>query len=153
MYPLDTIYGPRAYNDFHKYGTLKGEGLKQTLQRSLDIYRHAPIIARSYAELVETVSFFSVMNKRHTLYFRGQATHAPLRPAIFRSGQPFPCRAKARCGWSERQCGQSHNIINCGRRPLSMLPQAFVQLPASLCGTDGARGNYMSLRYHLVQTL
>ena len=85
MYPLDAIYGPLAYNTFHKCGELKGEGLKSTLQKSLDICGYDPIVVRSYAELVETVSFFSVMNKRHTLYFRGQATYAPLRPAIFRS--------------------------------------------------------------------
>jgi hypothetical protein len=190
VYPLDAIYGPRAYNDFHKCGTLKGEGLKQTLQRSLDIYRYAPIIARSYAELVETVSFFSVMNKRHTLYFRGQATHVPLRPAIFRSGwaslsgtrhdirgdptvlrriydhlqgdiaknvlsacSAFPMPRQATLRMFREAVWAIAQHYQLWPTPLIDITQTFGQLPASLCGTGGARGNYMSLRYRLVQTL
>jgi len=75
MYPLDAVYGPLAYNTFQEHGSLKGEGLKKTLQRSSDIYKYAPLTAQSYAELIEIVSFFTVMNKRHTLYFRGQTRH------------------------------------------------------------------------------
>jgi hypothetical protein len=85
VYPLDAVYGPFCYNAFQEHGSLKGESLKSTLQRSSDIYEYEPLTARSYAELIETVSFFSVMNKRHSLFFRGQARHLPLRPTIFRS--------------------------------------------------------------------
>ena len=58
MYPLDEVYGPRAYHTFKKDGAFN-KGLKSTLQRSLDIFNEEPLLATSYTDLVEMVSFFS----------------------------------------------------------------------------------------------
>ena len=82
MYPLDSVYGPLTYNTFREVGTLAGKGLKSTRQRSYEIYDYVPLTARSYAELIETVSFFSVMNKggRYTFADRGD---------IYRCVQPY----------------------------------------------------------------
>jgi hypothetical protein len=85
MFPLDTVYGPRAYRTFLERGGQRGESLKSTRQSSLSILEDPPLIARSYTELIEMVSFFGVMNKRETLYFRGQVGDFPPCPAIFRS--------------------------------------------------------------------
>jgi hypothetical protein len=83
VYALDEVYGPRAYHAFQKDGAFKN-GLKTERQPSLDLFDHDPLIATSYAELVDIVSFLSVMNKRHSLYFRGQSNHRPPIPTIFR---------------------------------------------------------------------
>jgi hypothetical protein len=85
MYPLDAVYGPLAYRTFRKLGELKGKSLRLSGQKSLKIFDEKPLIVRSYSELVDLVSFFSVMNKRHTLYFRGQGKHLELLPTLFRS--------------------------------------------------------------------
>jgi hypothetical protein len=85
VYPLDAVYGPLTYNTFHKPGPSKGKSLKSTRQRACKIFDDVPLTARSYAELIEIVSFFGVMNKRWTLYFRGQGSHLSLHPTIFRS--------------------------------------------------------------------
>jgi hypothetical protein len=84
MYPLEAIYGPRAYRTFQCDKAFKGN-LKHTLQSSKEANVDEPLAASSYTELVDVVSFLSVMNKRNTLYFRGQTRNWPLRPAIFRS--------------------------------------------------------------------
>jgi hypothetical protein len=82
MYPLDSIYGHKAYKGF-----LRGEegSLKRYKQSSGGVGDGGFLHAGTYAKLVDIVSFLSVMNKRHTLHFRGQGQ--PLRPlpALFRS--------------------------------------------------------------------
>ncbi len=84
MYPLEAVYGPFTYRTFERDKALKGS-LTRTRQSSKQVSEGEPLAAGSYAELVEVVSFLSVMNKRDTLYFRGQTKKRPLRPAIFRS--------------------------------------------------------------------
>jgi hypothetical protein len=83
MFPLDAIYGPFTYRRFDQDKMFKG-GLKSTLQSSREVDADRPLAAGSYTELVDIVSFLSIMNKRHTLYFRGQASNWPLRPTAFR---------------------------------------------------------------------
>lgn len=83
MFPLDAIYGPLTYRRFDQDKMFKG-GLKSTLQSSREADADRPLAAGSYTELVDIVSFLSIMNKRHTLYFRGQASNWPLRPTAFR---------------------------------------------------------------------
>jgi FRG domain len=84
MFPLDSVYGPRAYRAFQNQGA-PASGLKHTRQRAVDIFGDEPLVATSYTELVDMVAFFSVMNKRQSLYFRGQGRHLPPIPALFRS--------------------------------------------------------------------
>jgi FRG domain len=87
MFPLESIYGAYAYRTFRAFernGVLDGK-LTRTRQTPKQVREDEPLTAKSYAELVDVVSFLSVMNKRHTLYFRGQSQDWPLRPAIFRS--------------------------------------------------------------------
>ena len=81
MYPLDAIYGPRTYRAFQSEGGFNRR-LRQTSQSSKEISKEEPLSATSYTELVDIVSFLSIMNKRHTLYFRGQRKDWALRPAI-----------------------------------------------------------------------
>ena len=83
MFPLDAIYGPFTYRRFDQDKMFKG-GLKSTLQSSREVDADRPLAAGTYTELVDIVSFLSIMNKRHTLYFRGQASNWPLRPTAFR---------------------------------------------------------------------
>jgi hypothetical protein len=89
MYPLDEVYGHRAYRTFIDEGTLENK-LKKSRQTPLDIFNDSPLTASSYTELVAIASFLSVMNKRHTLYFRGQGKHLDPIPAIFRSSWRSP---------------------------------------------------------------
>ena len=84
MYPLDAIYGPKTYRAFCSGKVLKGKSLKDTLQSSWEVAEDEPLLACSYTELVDIVSFLSIMNKRHALYFRGQGENWPLIPSIFR---------------------------------------------------------------------
>lgn len=84
VYPLDAIYGPFARRIFERDSAFKGN-LKRTLQSPEQVSKDEPLTVSNYAELVDIVSFLSVMNKRHALYFRGQSENWPLRPAIFRS--------------------------------------------------------------------
>jgi hypothetical protein len=83
MYPLDAIYGPRTYRVFKREGGFNGR-LKKTSQSSKEVGKDEPLTATSYMELVDIVSFLSIMNKRLTLYFRGQMRDWALRPTIFR---------------------------------------------------------------------
>jgi hypothetical protein len=83
MYPLDAIYGPRAYRTFIREKAFDGN-LKSTRQSPKEIRVDEPLSARSYTELVDVISFLSIMNKRHTLYFRGQTKEWDLIPATFR---------------------------------------------------------------------
>ncbi|MBR1122314.1 FRG domain-containing protein [Bradyrhizobium lablabi] len=82
MYPLDAVYGPAAYLEFERHKALRA--MKSTLQDWEAVNNAASIEVDSYAKLVDVVSFLSVMNKRLTLHFRGQAENWPLRSAIFR---------------------------------------------------------------------
>ncbi len=83
MYPLEAIYGPSTYRTFERDRSFSGS-LTRTRQSSKQVNADEPLAAGSYAELVDIVSFLSVMNKRHTLYFRGQTKDWPLRPTTFR---------------------------------------------------------------------
>jgi hypothetical protein len=83
MYPLDAVYGSRAYRAFYRDNAFR-RNLKRTLQSSKQVATGKPLSAKSYTELVEIVSFLSIMNKRTSLYFRGQTQDWPLRPATFR---------------------------------------------------------------------
>jgi hypothetical protein len=84
MYRLEAVYGPRTYKTFGREKTFNGK-LTSTRQSWKQVSKE-PLAARSYADLVDIVSFLSVMNKRDTLYFRGQTKDwGPLQPAIFRS--------------------------------------------------------------------
>jgi hypothetical protein len=83
MYPLEEIYGPASYRSFVENGGFP-DGLKDSRQSSCGVWNDEPLRARTYEELVEIVSFLSVMNKRHSLFFRGQGTHRDPVPAIFR---------------------------------------------------------------------
>jgi hypothetical protein len=84
MYPIEAIYGPYAHRTFVHDKDFKGR-LRRTRQSWKQVSESEPLTAKSYADLVDIVSFLSVMNKRQTLYFRGRTKHRPLRPAIFRS--------------------------------------------------------------------
>jgi hypothetical protein len=83
MYPLESVYGPLAYRNFDRNKMFNGS-LKHVRQSSKQVSDDEPLRAGNYAELVDVVSFLSVMNKRDTLYFRGQTKNWPLRPTIFR---------------------------------------------------------------------
>jgi FRG domain len=84
MYPLDAVYGPSAYKRFLREGK-KFKSLKSELKPSLNHWLDEPLEARSFDKLMEIVSFFSVMNKRSSLFFRGQGSHLEAIPCIFRS--------------------------------------------------------------------
>ena len=84
MYPLEAIYGPCAHRTFERAKALK-VNLTHTRQNWKQVSAGEPLTVGSYAELVDVVSFLSVMNKRDTMYFRGQTKNWHLRPAIFRS--------------------------------------------------------------------
>jgi hypothetical protein len=83
MYLLDPVYGPRTFRTFERNQAFP-DGLASTRQTPQEISKDEPLLARRYAELMDIVSFLSVMNKRHTLYFRGQGSDWPLTPTIFR---------------------------------------------------------------------
>jgi hypothetical protein len=72
MYEIEKIYGPVAYRTFQKEKAFKGKSLKGTRRSSKEVSRDDPLTVNSYKDLIEIVSFLSVMNKRYTLYFRGQ---------------------------------------------------------------------------------
>jgi hypothetical protein len=84
MFPLDEVYGPYAYRTFERNGGFTGS-IKSVRQRSLAVFDDEPLVCTKYTDLVEKVSFFTVMNKRNAIYFRGQSSHLPIVPAIFRS--------------------------------------------------------------------
>jgi hypothetical protein len=83
MYPLEDIYGPLTYRTFERDKDFNGK-LTGTRRSSAQVNADQPLTARKYTELVDIVSFLSIMNKRHSLYFRGQTADWPLRPATFR---------------------------------------------------------------------
>jgi hypothetical protein len=92
MYPLEEIYAHATYREFSQHNEIKS--LKNSRQNSISenngtllisVNNDAPLSATSYTELVDIVSFLSIMNKRHTLYFRGQSDNRPPTPTIFRS--------------------------------------------------------------------
>jgi hypothetical protein len=93
MYPLESIYGPCAYRAFKNNGGFpenlthyrqNSDGVNVNKDKPPSVNKDKPLNARSYEELVDIVSFLSVMNKRHTLYYRGQRQDWPLCAAIFR---------------------------------------------------------------------
>jgi hypothetical protein len=83
MYPLDAVYGPSAYKRFLREGK-EFVSFKSELKPSSDQWRDEPLEAGSFDKLIEIVSFFSVMNKRSSLFFRGQGRHLEMIPCIFR---------------------------------------------------------------------
>ncbi|MCA0301934.1 MAG: FRG domain-containing protein [Proteobacteria bacterium] len=83
MYPLEAIYGPRSYRTFKNSPHLSDD-LRGTRQSAKEVAEEAPLYAQNYAELLEIISFLSVMNKRHSLYFRGQVDDRPPKAALFR---------------------------------------------------------------------
>jgi hypothetical protein len=83
MYPLDAIYGPKCYRTFNRENGFRGN-LKSTSQSSDEVWMDDHITATSYTELEDIISFLSVMNKRHALYFRGQGENWIPYPAAFR---------------------------------------------------------------------
>jgi hypothetical protein len=90
LYPIDKIYGPKTYREFRRREEMDprliGRSLKATQQSAAEIFSDDPLVAASYYELVEIVSFLSVMNKRSNIYFRGQSNHwGTIRPTIFRT--------------------------------------------------------------------
>jgi len=82
--PLDAVYGPSTYKRFLQEGK-EFVSFKCELKPSSDHWRDDPLEARSFDKLMEIVSFFSVMNKRSSLFFRGQGRHLEMIPCIFRS--------------------------------------------------------------------
>jgi hypothetical protein len=81
MYPLDSIYGHDAYKAFLAQ---KEGSLKRYKQSSKAVSDGDFLHAETYQQLVQIASFFSVMNKRHTLHFRGQGRPWTPLPALFR---------------------------------------------------------------------
>lgn len=127
MYPLDAVYGPKAYRTFLRERGFP-TGLKDTLQSSSAVWADEPLEAESYEELIEIVSFISIMNKRHTLFFRGQGQHLEPLPGIFRrrwrslSGQSYelPPEPKIRQRIWEHLGGRIYSIVQevCSQFPM-----------------------------------
>jgi len=82
MYPLESVYGPKSFRSFHRNKGFS-TSLKSEQQSPEEIWND-PLQASRYEELLEIVSFLSVMNKRQSLFFRGQGAHFEPVPAIFR---------------------------------------------------------------------
>jgi hypothetical protein len=93
MYPLEAIYGPKAHRAFHRVRKFKWS-LTPTCQSARQVAKDEPLVARTYADLVSIVSFLSVMNKRHSLHFRGQGEDWPLKPTMFRSTWVSPSKRR-----------------------------------------------------------
>ena len=82
MHPLDSVYGPSAYKRFLQEGK-KFSGECERKPSSFH-WGDDTLEATSFDKLMEIVSFFSVMNKRSSLFFRGQGRHLEMIPCIFR---------------------------------------------------------------------
>jgi hypothetical protein len=81
MYKLENSYGRATYV---KWKEEKPDDLRDT-QTNTDQANKNTWEVKTFRELLECIAFLSSMNKRLTLFFRGQASDAwdPL-PALFR---------------------------------------------------------------------
>lgn len=85
MYEIKKRYGYRAFRAWH---ATKPRDLTEyqsdTPEADSDIW-----VAHSYSELLDAISFLTAMNKRHTLFFRGQTRNVDPKPALFRTQWSF----------------------------------------------------------------
>ncbi|MCW5798470.1 MAG: FRG domain-containing protein [Nitrospira sp.] len=80
MYKLECTYGKKAFDEWNK-----------KKPRDLDYAQTRPEVANSntwpvnsFRQLIEAVAFLSSMNKRFTLFYRGQSHDTDPLPALFR---------------------------------------------------------------------
>ena len=80
MYDLQLTYGMKSYKVWQDTRT---DDLRETRTSPGDAAKNEWKVS-SFRQLVERVSFLTSMNKRFTLYFRGQAKNFDPIPSIFR---------------------------------------------------------------------
>ncbi|NOT47046.1 MAG: FRG domain-containing protein [Acidobacteria bacterium] len=85
MYKLPNFYGVEAYREWQnsefKCKDLSGSRESEFPSGSLEV--------KNFSELVKVVSFLTLMNKRHTLMFRGQGAKFEPVPRLFRADWCF----------------------------------------------------------------
>ncbi len=85
MYKLGNFYGRNSYVEWRRSGYTI-DNLKPFQEKK---FPSESIQVETYLDLVEVVSFLTLMNKRHTLMFRGQGANIPPIPRLFRSDWCF----------------------------------------------------------------
>jgi hypothetical protein len=123
VYKLKNVYSKRTFDEFERWrktGTDKSADDQQrdyedtqvsssriaakVFAKSRDLDPDGIWSVRSYGDLVHRVSFLTVMNKRLTLFYRGQTKLLPPLPALFRESweAPVPQRQWRRGEHGER---------------------------------------------------
>lgn len=80
MYELRAVYGKAAYD---KWCASRPDDLEPWQTSPHDALCDTWVVDR-YRDLVECVAFLTVMNKRLSLFFRGQSSDTPPTPRLFR---------------------------------------------------------------------
>ena len=80
MYPLQASYGKETYDSWEKS---HANDLSGTV-RDWQFADHNPWNVKSFSELLHAVAFLGSMNKRLTLFYRGQAKDLDPLPVLFR---------------------------------------------------------------------
>jgi hypothetical protein len=82
MYALGKCYGYKAYRAWE---ATKPTSLTDA-KSSRDEANEDLWVVHSYSQLLEAIAFLGAMNKRLTLFFRGQASAQEPKPTLFRTG-------------------------------------------------------------------
>lgn len=91
MRELTGVYGTYAFNEWERRleeDRSAAADLSDTKERSGQLSSGPPMEVKSFARLVDIVSFLSVMNKNLILLYRGQGEDHRLLPSLLRSRWP-----------------------------------------------------------------
>ncbi|MEE8057094.1 MAG: FRG domain-containing protein [Pseudomonadales bacterium] len=94
MYPLEHLYSIKAYEEWQNWKSAGSNSkLKDFKQSSCEVRDDLDWEIASWDELRTAISFLTLMNKRHVLYFRGQKEYYDLcLPTLFREEWSFKGR-------------------------------------------------------------
>ena len=85
MYELKKRYGYKAFQEWEARKPRDLENYKSsTTEADRDVW-----VVPSYSRLLDGIAFLTAMNKRLTLFFRGQTCNIEPKPALFRSDWSF----------------------------------------------------------------
>lgn len=126
MKPLDSSYGKNTYDVWNKN---KPKNLKSTKTTPNEANQNIWTVS-SYRELLGAVSFLSVMNKRLTLFYRGQTKNIDPLPTIFRndwqplqSGERVPIPSNRRQWYFDQLTERGKSIYEICDSPELGLPR------------------------------
>lgn len=117
MYPIELIYSRKAHSLWRHSRLQDDEELKPARESAHAIANGVPWDVKSWDELRAAVSFLTLMNKRHVLYFRGQGAHfEACLPVLFRDawslqGRIFPLGPENRGQYYSKLCDLRARVL------------------------------------------